>query len=79
MVTHQSEFSICGLAKVDWLAQEVILTHSATLGCCFDNLVSMAPNNVRQYISDMGACKQHAKSERVRSLLRQSDDMPVAA
>ena len=41
--------------------------------------MSMALNNVRQYISDMSACKQHADPEKVRSLLRQSDDMPVAA
>ena len=26
------------------LAQEVILAHSATPGCCFDNFVSMALN-----------------------------------
>ena len=75
MKTHQSDFSIC---ECDLLAQEVILAHSATPGCCF-NLMSMAPNNVRQYISDMSACKQHPGSERVRSLLRQSDDMLVAA
>ena len=49
----------------DVLAQEVILAHSATPGCCFDNLVSMAPNCVRQCISDMSACKQHADPERV--------------
>ena len=65
--------------ECDLLAQEVILAHSATPGCCFDNLVSMAPNNVRHYISDMSACKQRADPERVRSLLRQSDDMPVAS
>ena len=65
--------------ECDLLAQEVILAHSATPGCCFDNLVSMAPNCVRQCISDMSACKQHADPERVRSLLQQSDDMPVAA
>ena len=65
--------------ECDLLAQEVILAHSATPGCCFDNLVSMAPNNARHYISDMSACKQHADPEKVRSLLRQSDDMPVAA
>ena len=52
---------------------------TATPGCCFDNLVNMAPNCVRQCISDMSACKQHADPERVRSLLQQSDDMPVAA
>ena len=62
--------------ECDLLAQEVILAHTATPGCCFDNLVS---NNVRQYISDKSACEQHADPERVRSLLRQSDDMPVAA
>ena len=39
----------------------------------------MAPNNERQCISDMSACKQHADPERVRSLLYQSDDMPVTA
>ena len=69
MKTHQSEFSL--------LAQGAILAHSATPGCCFDNLVSTAPNNVQQYISDTSACEQHADPERVRSLLRQSDDMPV--
>ena len=39
----------------------------------------MAPNYVRQCISEMSACKQHADPERVRSLLQQSDNMPVAA
>ena len=55
------------------------MAHSATPGCCFDNLVSMAPNYALQCISDMSACEQHADPERVRSLLQQSDDMPVAA
>ena len=34
--------------ECDLLAQEVILAHSATPRCCFDNFVSMAPNSVRQ-------------------------------
>ena len=46
--------------ECDLLTQEVILAHFLTPGCCFDNLVSLAPNNVRQYISDMSVCKQHA-------------------
>ena len=65
MVTHQSAFSICGLSNVILLAQEVILAHSATPGCCFDHLMSMAPNNVRPYISDMSACKQYTDPETV--------------
>ena len=65
--------------ECDLLAQEVILAHSATPECCFGSLVSMEPNDVRQYISDMSACQQHADPERVRSLLRQNDDMLVAA
>ena len=68
-----------GLRECDLLAQEVILAYSTSPGCCFDNFVSMAPNNVRQYISDMSACKQHADPESVRSLLWQRDDMLVAA
>ena len=63
--------------ECDWLAQEVILAHSVSPGCCFDNLVAWR-RTMRQYISDMSACKEHADPERVRSLLRQSDDMPVA-
>ena len=78
MKTHRSEFSIFWACECDLLAQEVILAHSATPGCCFDNFMSMAPNNV-QYISDMSACKQHTDPERVRSLLRQSDDTLVEA
>ena len=53
--------------ECDLLAHEVILSHSANPFCCFDTLVSMAPNNV-QCISDMSACTQHADPERVRSL-----------